>query len=180
MQVIMDRIDKWADKTGRSKTATIRAESPEQLADNEIDRVDDRTTEQTDGRVDRVDNRSTPESTASRTRSGDLEIGKWELSVVRVLGDWHMKGPKGSSCPLCAEPELKETMLIEDDEFFIIGCDRLWDVMSSQCAITIVRKELMLHNDPEKCSRELGGEALSRNTCDNLTVVTFLQIHHLG
>lgn len=47
----------------------------------------------------------------------------------------------------------------------------LWDVMSSQCAVTIARKALMIHNDPERCSRELVREALKRNTCDNLTVV---------
>ncbi|KAF8406724.1 hypothetical protein HHK36_008816 [Tetracentron sinense] len=94
-----------------------------------------------------------------------------QLSVARALGDWHMKGPKGSACPLSGEPELKETVLTEEDEFLIIGCDGLWDVMSSQCAVTIVRKELMLHNDPKKCSRELVREALKRNTCDNLTVV---------
>ncbi|KAF6154324.1 hypothetical protein GIB67_026780 [Kingdonia uniflora] len=94
-----------------------------------------------------------------------------QLSVARALGDWHMKGPKGSTCPLSAEPELKETILTEEDEFLIMGCDGLWDVMSSQCAVTIARKELMLHNDPVRCSRELVREALKRNTCDNLTVV---------
>ncbi|KAJ7966985.1 putative Protein phosphatase 2c [Quillaja saponaria] len=94
-----------------------------------------------------------------------------QLSVARALGDWHMKGPKGSACPLSAEPELQETHLSEDDEFLIMGCDGLWDVMSSQCAVTIARKELMLHNDPERCSRELVREALKRNTCDNLTVI---------
>ncbi|XP_057963807.1 probable protein phosphatase 2C 27 [Malania oleifera] len=94
-----------------------------------------------------------------------------QLSVARALGDWHMKGPKASSCPLSAEPELLEMVLTEEDEFLIMGCDGLWDVMSSQCAVTIVRKELMLHNDPERCSRELVSEALKRNTCDNLTVV---------
>ncbi|KAL6270983.1 hypothetical protein ACE6H2_027894 [Prunus campanulata] len=94
-----------------------------------------------------------------------------QLSVARSLGDWHMKGSKGSSCPLSAEPELEETTLSEEDEFLILGCDGLWDVMSSQCAVTIARKELMLHNDPERCSRELVREALKRNTCDNLTVV---------
>ncbi|XP_056177396.1 probable protein phosphatase 2C 27 isoform X2 [Syzygium oleosum] len=95
-----------------------------------------------------------------------------QLSVSRALGDWHMKGPKGSACPLSAEPELQETHLTEDDEFLIMGCDGLWDVMSSQCAVTIARKELMLHNDPERCSRELVREALKRNSCDNLTVIT--------
>ncbi|KAF3434880.1 hypothetical protein FNV43_RR21967 [Rhamnella rubrinervis] len=94
-----------------------------------------------------------------------------QLSVARALGDWHMKGSKGSSCPLSAEPELEEMILSEEDEFLILGCDGLWDVMSSQCAVTITRKELMLHNDPERCSRELVREALKRNTCDNLTVV---------
>jgi protein phosphatase 2C family protein 2/3 len=94
-----------------------------------------------------------------------------QLSVARALGDWHMKGPKGSACPLSAEPELQETLLTEDDEFLIMGCDGLWDVMSSQCAVTMARKELMLHNDPERCSRELVREALKRNTCDNLTVI---------
>ncbi|CAK9178301.1 unnamed protein product [Ilex paraguariensis] len=94
-----------------------------------------------------------------------------QLSVARALGDWHMKGPKGSACPLSAEPELKEMLLSEDDEFLIMGCDGLWDVMSSQCAVTMARKELMLHNDPQRCSRELVREALKRNTCDNLTVI---------
>ncbi|CAK7346002.1 unnamed protein product [Dovyalis caffra] len=94
-----------------------------------------------------------------------------QLSVARALGDWHMKGPKGSACPLSAEPELQETNLSEDDEFLIMGCDGLWDVMSSQGAVTIARKELMLHNDPERCSRELVREALRRNACDNLTVI---------
>lgn len=94
-----------------------------------------------------------------------------QLSVARALGDWHMKGPKGSACPLSGEPELQETLLTEEDEFLIMGCDGLWDVMSSQGAVTMARKELMLHNDPERCARELVREALKRNTCDNLTVV---------
>ncbi|EEF40718.1 protein phosphatase 2c, putative [Ricinus communis] len=94
-----------------------------------------------------------------------------QLAVARALGDWHIKGSKGSKSPLSAEPELEEISLTEEDEFLIIGCDGLWDVMSSQCAVTIVRKELMSHNDPEKCSKALVQEALQRNTCDNLTVV---------
>ncbi|KAK1362216.1 Protein-serine/threonine phosphatase [Heracleum sosnowskyi] len=94
-----------------------------------------------------------------------------QLSVARALGDWHMKGPKGSACPLSAEPELQEIQLAEEDEFLIMGCDGLWDVMSSQYAVTTARKELMLHNDPERCSRELVREALKRNSRDNLTVI---------
>ncbi|KAL5542808.1 hypothetical protein UlMin_010518 [Ulmus minor] len=64
-----------------------------------------------------------------------------QLSVAKALSDWHMKGTKGSLCPL--------------NEFLILSCDGLWDVMTSQCAVTMERKELMLHNDPKRCSREL-------------------------
>ncbi|KAG5035137.1 hypothetical protein JHK87_010047 [Glycine soja] len=94
-----------------------------------------------------------------------------QLSISRALGDWHMKGSKGSACPLSAEPKLQEINLTEDDEFLIMGCHDLWDVMSNQCAATMARKELMIHNDPQRCSRELVREALKRNSCDNLTVI---------
>ncbi|KAF7817691.1 putative protein phosphatase 2C 27 [Senna tora] len=118
-----------------------------------------------------------PNSTSERLRieklGGVVYDGylNGQLSVARALGDWHMKGPKGCACPLSAEPELQEIQLTEDDEFLIMGCDGLWDVMSNQCAVTMARRELMLHNDPERCSRELVREALKRNTCDNLTVI---------
>ncbi|KAL5820976.1 hypothetical protein ACOSQ3_022858 [Xanthoceras sorbifolium] len=94
-----------------------------------------------------------------------------QLSVARALGDWHIKGTKGSIYPLSCEPELEEIVLTEEDEFLVLGCDGLWDVMSSQCAVTMVKKELMQSNDTEKCSKTLVKEALQRNSCDNLTVV---------
>ncbi|XP_075106124.1 putative protein phosphatase 2C 47 isoform X2 [Nicotiana tabacum] len=100
-----------------------------------------------------------------------------QLSVARALGDWHIKGAKGSKGPLSSEPEFEEVVLSEEDEFLIIGCDGLWDVMSSQYAVTIVRKELMLHNDPEKCSKFLVKEALKRNSCDNLTALVICFSH---
>lgn len=100
-----------------------------------------------------------------------------QLSVARALGDWHIKSAKGSKGLLISEPEFEEVVLSEEDEFLIIGCDGLWDVMSSQYAVTIVRKELMLHNDPEKCSKFLVKEALKRNCCDNLTVLVICFSH---
>jgi len=94
-----------------------------------------------------------------------------ELSVARALGDWDMKLPKGSSSPLSAEPEFRLADLTEEDEFLIIGCDGIWDVMSSDMAVSIARRELMRHNDPQQCSEELVLAALRLKALDNLTVV---------
>ncbi|KAM0954562.1 putative protein-serine/threonine phosphatase transcription factor DBP family [Dioscorea sansibarensis] len=93
------------------------------------------------------------------------------LSVSRALGDWDLKLPLGTPSPLIAEPEFRQALLTEDDEFLIIGCDGIWDVMSSQHAVSIVRKGLRRHDNPEQCARELVMEALRLNTFDNLTVI---------
>ena len=93
------------------------------------------------------------------------------LSVTRALGDWDMKRPQGSTSPLIAEPEFRQITLTEDDEFLIIGCDGIWDVLSSQQAVSLVRRGLRRHDDPEQCAKDLVMEALRLNTFDNLTVI---------
>ncbi|XP_047972196.1 probable protein phosphatase 2C 57 isoform X1 [Salvia hispanica] len=95
-----------------------------------------------------------------------------QLNVARALGDWHMEGLKGDDGgPLTAEPELMTTMLTEEDEFLIIGCDGMWDVFLSQNAVDFARRRLQEHNDPLMCSKDLVDEALKRKSGDNLSVV---------
>ncbi|KAK7348010.1 hypothetical protein VNO80_22558 [Phaseolus coccineus] len=93
------------------------------------------------------------------------------LSVTRALGDWDLKFPLGAASPLIAEPDVRLATLGEEDEFLIIGCDGIWDVMSSQVAVSLVRRGLRRHNDPQKCAMELVKEALRLDTSDNLTVI---------
>ncbi|CAN6676598.1 unnamed protein product [Malus baccata var. baccata] len=94
------------------------------------------------------------------------------ISVTRALGDWGLKLPLGSSLPLIAEPDVQQVMLTEYNEFFfIIDCDGIWDVMSSQYAVSRVRHGLRRHDDPQQCDKELVKEALRLNTSDNLTVI---------
>ncbi|XP_010941495.1 probable protein phosphatase 2C 47 [Elaeis guineensis] len=93
------------------------------------------------------------------------------LSVTRALGDWDMKFPCGSCSPLISEPEFRQTILSEEDEFLIMGCDGIWDVMSSQHAVSIVRRGLRRHDNPEQCARDLVMEALQLKAIDNLTVI---------
>ena len=96
-----------------------------------------------------------------------------ELAVTRALGDRHMKSPSGSNSksPLIAEPEMTQWVLSDDDEFMIIGCDGIWDVMSNEEAVDLVRRQLMNHNNPERCARELIDQALRLHTSDNLTAI---------
>ncbi|XP_038898799.1 probable protein phosphatase 2C 49 [Benincasa hispida] len=93
------------------------------------------------------------------------------LSVSRALGDWDMKLPDGSPSPLIAEPECRQVALTEEDEFLIIACDGIWDVMSSQQAVNVVRQGLQRHDNPERCARDLVLQALRLDSFDNLTVV---------
>lgn len=93
------------------------------------------------------------------------------LSVTRALGDWRLKLPHGSASHLIADPDFQQVLLTEEDEFLIIGCDGIWDVMSSQCAVSLVRRGLRRHDDPQQCARELVAEALRLNTPDNVTVI---------
>nr|AGV54359.1 protein phosphatase 2C 13-like protein [Phaseolus vulgaris] len=93
------------------------------------------------------------------------------LSVTRALGDWDFKFPLGSVSPLIADPDVQVVTLAEEDEFLIIGCDGVWDVMSSQDAVSLVRRGLRRHDNPEQCARELVKEALRLHSSDNLTVI---------
>ena len=43
------------------------------------------------------------------------------------------------------QPEITETRVQDDDEFFILACDGLWDVLSSQEAVSYVRERLRPH-----------------------------------
>ncbi|XP_059643904.1 probable protein phosphatase 2C 49 [Cornus florida] len=114
-----------------------------------------------------------PERKRVEELGGFIECGylNGELAVTRALGDWHMKSLHGSLSPLTAEPDIQQFMLTEEDEFLIIGCDGIWDVMSNQDAVSLVRRELRRHDDPQQCARELVNQALRLHTTDNLTAI---------
>ena len=63
------------------------------------------------------------------------------LAVSRAFGDREFKG-LGGGC--IASPEVIERDIEEGvDEFLVIACDGLWDVMTSQQAVSFVRRELL-------------------------------------
>jgi hypothetical protein len=76
-----------------------------------------------------------------------------------------------STKPLIAEPEVSVVQLQQEDEFVILGCDGLWDVMSSQRAVEVARMSLQKHNDPQLCAQELVQSAQDMWSNDNISVI---------
>jgi serine/threonine protein phosphatase PrpC len=62
--------------------------------------------------------------------------------VSRALGDAAFKlGPRGPLVSAC--PEVTSAQLdVSRDEFVVLACDGLWDVMSSEETVAFVRERL--------------------------------------
>jgi len=102
------------------------------------------------------------------------------VGVSRALGDWGLTSPcaatRGEASrlkpgPLSGAPDVTSTQLTVEDEFLLIACDGLWDVMSSATAVELARQLLRQHNDPGRLAAELVREALARHSADNVTVL---------
>ncbi|KAI0674847.1 protein serine/threonine phosphatase 2C [Trametes maxima] len=83
------------------------------------------------------------------------------LAVTRALGDSSMKEF------VVGSPYTTETELSEQDEFLILACDGLWDVVSDQAAVELVRGIA----DPRKAAEELLDHAYRNYSSDNVTVL---------
>mmetsp|Transcript_18693 Transcript_18693/g.30723 ORF Transcript_18693/g.30723 Transcript_18693/m.30723 type:complete len:260 (+) Transcript_18693:235-1014(+) len=83
------------------------------------------------------------------------------LSVTRAFGDHAMKNA------VVAEPFLSEEVIQQDDQFVILACDGVWDVLSDQQAVDFVKNEY----DAKKMAEMLVKHALAQGSTDNVTVM---------
>ncbi|EEB08055.1 protein phosphatase 2C Ptc1 [Schizosaccharomyces japonicus yFS275] len=84
------------------------------------------------------------------------------LAVTRALGDTYLKEL------VSAHPFTTETHLWKGhDEFLIIACDGLWDVISDQEAVDFVRR----FTSPREAAARLVQYALKRLSTDNITCI---------
>jgi serine/threonine protein phosphatase PrpC len=115
------------------------------------------------------------------------------LAVSRAFGDAEHKMLQGQKMwgrtfkanPLSAEPEVITRTLMRTsktnnttsrssavvDEFIVLACDGVWDVMTSQQAINFVRRRLFVHRDVRRAASELVDKALRLSSIDNVSVV---------
>lgn len=89
-------------------------------------------------------------------------VGPAALQVTRSIGDDDLKPA------VTAKPEITETVLSKDDDYLVMASDGLWDVMSNDDVISIVRDTV---KEPSMCSKRLATEAAARGSGDNITVI---------
>jgi len=101
-----------------------------------------------------------------------------DLAVSRALGDFDYK--RRSDLPaaaqqVSAEPDIRIEERSPDDEFLVIACDGIWDVMTNDECCGFVRE--LLNDGESDCGlicEELLDVCLMKNSRDNMSAVVIL------
>jgi len=119
-----------------------------------------------DHRADRAD------EVARIRKAGGFVIHKrvmGELAVSRAIGDMSFKQ---ESALVIATPEVTTRAQEEGDEFVVLACDGLFDVMSNDAVCKFVRAQFQKYRTPEEAAEALADHALEQlGTRDNVSVV---------
>uniref|UniRef100_A0A8C9QYP7 Protein phosphatase 1B n=2 Tax=Scleropages formosus TaxID=113540 RepID=A0A8C9QYP7_SCLFO len=96
------------------------------------------------------------------------------LAVSRALGDYDYKcvDGKGPTEQLVSpEPEVFEIPRSQEDEFVVLACDGIWDVMSNEELCEFVKSRLEVTDDLEKVCNAVVDTCLHKGSRDNMSVV---------
>jgi serine/threonine protein phosphatase PrpC len=100
--------------------------------------------------------------------------GAFSLAVSRAIGDLPFKHPEftgGKPSGVIAEPEFIQLQLTREDEFIVIACDGLWDVMTKEEVVEFCSKRLSEANDPQTAAQDLVDRAFALGSLDNISVL---------
>uniref|UniRef100_A0A0G2K7Q5 protein-serine/threonine phosphatase n=1 Tax=Rattus norvegicus TaxID=10116 RepID=A0A0G2K7Q5_RAT len=96
------------------------------------------------------------------------------LAVSRALGDYDYKcvDGKGPTEQLVSpEPEVYEILRAEEDEFVVLACDGIWDVMSNEELCEFVNSRLEVSDDLENVCNWVVDTCLHKGSRDNMSIV---------
>ncbi|XP_061767189.1 protein phosphatase 1B isoform X1 [Nerophis ophidion] len=97
------------------------------------------------------------------------------LAVSRALGDYDYKcvvGKGPTEQLVSPEPEVYEMFRSpEQDQFVILACDGIWDVMSNEELCDFVKSRLEVSDDLERVCNEVLDTCLHKGSRDNMSVV---------
>ncbi|KAI0720483.1 PP2C-domain-containing protein [Cerioporus squamosus] len=120
---------------------------------------------------------------------GYIEYGRvnGNLALARALGDFEYKknaslGPEAQI--ITSDPEIIEHEITAEDEFLIIACDGIWDCLSSQQAVNVVRLLISQGKRLPQICEEICELCLAPDTttgagigCDNMTIMVVAILH---
>ncbi|KAH8741897.1 hypothetical protein FG386_003024 [Cryptosporidium ryanae] len=113
---------------------------------------------------------------------GTVENGRVDgnLNMSRTLGDLQYKSdetltPKEQK--ITAFPDVRIIPLTSEDEFIILACDGIWDVVDNQLCVDIVRRKMLLqiNNNSEKLNKSDDNEIKRANI--NIDLQTNSELH---
>ncbi|GET92314.1 protein phosphatase 2c-like protein [Leishmania tarentolae] len=96
------------------------------------------------------------------------------LAVTRAIGDAGFKLAKytdGKPSGVIAVPETSVTRLTDEDEFLVIGCDGLWDVMTYAEVVDFCSQRFHEGVPAQYIAEELAQAALMKGSTDNVTAM---------
>lgn len=100
------------------------------------------------------------------------------LAVSRALGDFEYKQVAGKGpCEQLVSPEPEVTVQTRDtaaDEFLVLACDGIWDVMGNEELCQFVRHQLAVTDSLEAVCSAVIDICLYRGSKDNMSIVLVL------
>lgn len=87
------------------------------------------------------------------------------LALSRALGDFEL-----NPYVIC-EPEIVSKKIVNGDQFLILACDGVWDVLSNQEAVDIVRNQLTQSDDLTAAADALVQAAYKAGSTDNISAL---------
>ena len=101
------------------------------------------------------------------------------LNLSRALGDLeYKKNPKlrPEEQLISAMPDVREHLLEADDEFVVMGCDGVWEILSDEEICRFVQERLAVESKVSKVCEDLLDKCLAPDTtqgvgCDNMSAI---------
>jgi protein phosphatase 1G len=102
------------------------------------------------------------------------------LNLSRAIGDMNYKtseGKKPEEQVVTANPDVNVTELTPADQFIILACDGIWDMMTNDQAVAFVQTRLSQGMDPSKICAQMCDCCLATDTqgigkgCDNMSAM---------
>lgn len=123
------------------------------------------------------------EETSRITAAGGfVEFGRvnGNLALSRAIGDFEFKQNMSLDAEkqiVTADPEIITHKIDSEEEFLVLACDGIWDCLTSQQVVDIVRRAVANGDELGKICEDLMVKCLATDSetggigCDNMTVV---------